>query len=286
MSTGFRYMKKTPYYLLLLVIALSSCSENIWKLHQVDKQLKGIDSTAKTLDVALLKAYMRDSIDLSIYFEKNNLILTKHEKNTINKKPEGHDSLRHYPLMQYDSKKRLIAKVEFSYKDLSLFPTYDTVKTTDGNYNVYNLYRKIDDYFLYKETYYLNGVMQSKSVYCAEKSENAELSSYLGFYVGKEYIYNRKGELIKTIDNDEGYKFSYKDIFFYCWLRGFRYRFTRDDEGRIPKKFASIRKYNIKRKIWEITWSKGHRGLLYTITTLDAATGKVMKKQIITHTVQ
>ena len=54
-----------------------------------------------------------------------------------------------------------------------------------------------EDEFYIQKIFYLDGSLQRKA-----------MKSKYGFYIGKEYVYTQRGELIRTIDHDKGYEYT------------------------------------------------------------------------------
>lgn len=100
------------------------------------------------------------------------------------------DYEQNYNLDEYDSKK---------IDDSRSNRFKQTIIKYDGSIDVIE---KIDTYFDSYKSYYNNGNIKSEA-----------LSSWLGFAKSKSYEYDKNGMITEIKDWDEGYKFTYEDVF-------------------------------------------------------------------------
>lgn len=127
-------------------------------------------------------------------------------------------------------------------------------------------------YSISKQYYGGNKIIKRKSIIISDPS------IYMPPSLGKEYQYNEKGELMKTIDHDEGYDFSFEQAFNYVkknfhddelLKQGRKYTYQFDRAERNGKKY------------WKIKLHIGYLPPSYveTVLKLDAKTGDVLSQK-------
>lgn len=125
-------------------------------------------------------------------------------------------------------------------------------------------------YKILKNYYGSSLIIQSKRIFINDDRINPSP------VVGKEYQYNEQGHLIKTIDHDDGYDFSFEQA----------YEFVKsnfNDEKKIKEGLKYMYEFYGKtsskgQKYWEIKFHIGHFPASYieTVLKLDAKTGKIL----------
>jgi len=120
---------------------------------------------------------------------------------------------------------------------------------------------KIDNLFYYNEIYYLNGNMRSKNI-----------SSWLGFSINNAYKYDEKGNLIRTIDFDQGYGFNFDKVLNFC---------KNNDIELQANKMNKLTKATLEngKKVWNINYFNGKTNKI-DFYQLDGETGEIIQKEI------
>lgn len=123
-----------------------------------------------------------------------------------------------------------------------------------------------NSFFSVTKLYFKNGNIKEKGISFNNGSE-----------YGTWYEFNEKGELMKTINTDEGYGFDWKSIIRYC------------EKNKIPltkgyKEFSGFQTKIYKKeldgeKVWQITYQIAGNKLLKL--TLDGKTGKEIQQKEI-----
>lgn len=121
---------------------------------------------------------------------------------------------------------------------------------------------KIDELFYYGEIYYLNGNMRSKGI-----------TSRLGFSIDKGYKYDDDGNLIETIDYDDGYEFNYEKVLEFCAKNNI------DILSKAGPQRNTILKVTLEngKKVWVINYHNIKTNKTDTYQ-LDGRTGKIIQK--------
>lgn len=230
-------MKKVLYILLLV---LNSCyAQNVYNnsnkikmyIKNYNSKIEKLDNSTKTKLSSLAKTEKNKLPEkLDLKFQNKNL--------TVHKAGDS------YVYRQYDGSE--------SYKNIQ---TNVEIFLEGGAY----FSEKIDELFYYGEVYYPNGNMYSKGI-----------SSWLGFSINKGYKYNVEGELIETIDYDEGYNFNYEDVFKFCKKNKI------DIKNDIMNKLLKGTLQNGK-KVWNIEYNNPITNKL-DLYQLDGNTGDVIQK--------
>ena len=155
------------------------------------------------------------------------------------------------------------------YKDFLIKDEYSSFKTYEKKTpNGIIILREGDD-FLY-ERYFNN------SSYCIFKVYDAKtlkikrkclLTRPVDIFLGKEYRYDSNATLIKTIDHDKGWNFSYEDVINYLYEHI-------EDEVEIPISSIKKRVYQ-NRNYWQVEtntmfWKNNH------FLRIDGNTGEIL----------
>ncbi|REC46839.1 toxin-antitoxin system YwqK family antitoxin [Chryseobacterium pennipullorum] len=123
-----------------------------------------------------------------------------------------------------------------------------------------------DSYYMISKSYYPNGNIKSKGA-----GFNGD-----GFQIGKWYEFDEKGNLIKEVDYDKPYKFTFEDILMFCEKEGISLT-----KGPVLQSTGFhttiIRRVEKEKPVWVIEWRK-KSNVLETIT-LDGTTGKVISRR-------
>lgn len=127
------------------------------------------------------------------------------------------------------------------------------------------------------KVYYENLMIKSKSIMLSHYTPENDLI-FSSVILGKEYQYNEKGELIKTIEHDAGYDFSFEQAYEYV-----KNNFKDDEQLKRGEKYT----YSFERaerngiKYWKIRLHIGDLDSSYTETVLklDAKTGEVLSQK-------
>gem|GEM_PF-7104062 len=123
---------------------------------------------------------------------------------------------------------------------------------------------KIDNLFYYSEIYFLNGNIHSKGI-----------ASWLGFPINKGYKYDKEGNLIETIDYDEGYEFNYEKVLQFCRENNIDILYRK---GPSNNKVSKITTEN-GRKVWNIDYFNLKTGKI-DFYQLDGHTGEIIYKEL------
>ena len=131
-----------------------------------------------------------------------------------------------------------------------------------GDYASPGLIEDINPYVSLWKTYHANGNIKSKG-----------LQSWLGFYLGKQYLFDENGHLIKIKDWDEGYQFDFDHVYDFCKKRKIVLnKYTQGAPSRIEKhNFHS-------NPAWYITgyYPKYLKDVKWVTIILDGKTGDVI----------
>lgn len=227
--------KKSIAIFCLLIIACSS-ERNMYNFKSIKMKVNQLNSETKTIDVELLNKYINDYNSKTADFFNN-----KVEVSSVSSGEYFYKSHNGYILDQYNTDNDKIKEVEMAF-DSSL------IEVTE----------KIDDYFNIYETYFGNGKMKSKLI-----------SSKLGFVIGKQYYYNKEGELIETIDTDQGYKFNYEDVLEFCVKKNISF-----DTITFPLRISKVKRRDGKRT-WVIEYPNNEIQKI-EIYVLDAESGNTL----------
>ncbi|HEX8577770.1 MAG TPA: hypothetical protein VF677_15895 [Flavobacterium sp.] len=177
-------------------------------------------------------------------------------------------------------KDKLIIINNKDYETQEKYVTYKYEKETDsGTIRLYggpkgligHIYRpKNSIYEVLKNYYGPSLIIKSKRIFTAENAINPSI------VLGKEYQYDEQGHLVRTIDHDNGYDFSFEQA----------YEFVKTnfkDEKKLKEglkyMYYFARKTSPKgQNYWQITFHIGHFPASYieTVLKLDAKTGKIL----------
>ncbi|WP_449399663.1 hypothetical protein [Chryseobacterium wanjuense] len=151
---------------------------------------------------------------------------------------------------------------------------FNTTETlSDGTYmemlsvNAGKYYKRTpkNSYFMISKSFYPNGNIKSKG-----------LSSNTGYFQkGVWYEFDEQGRLIKEVDYDKPFKFTFEDVLKFCNKRNIKI-----EKGSISQNgWHNIisRKIENGHPIWRIEYLKQPN--LTEIITLDGITGKVLKQE-------
>lgn len=118
----------------------------------------------------------------------------------------------------------------------------------------------LDYFFRLQKDYYRNGNIRSKGI-----------GSWLGFSIGKGYLYDEQGNLIEIRDADVGYKYSYDKVFDFCKKNNI----SLEEKTSGPKlTITKVTDLNTNKKNWYIS-SPNFQNMEYDIFVLDGNTGKI-----------
>jgi hypothetical protein len=128
-------------------------------------------------------------------------------------KEELKNAKDNYLVILNKSKPEFISYFYKNYEEGYNLDEYNGKKNDDSRSNIFkqtilkydnsiDVIEKIDNYFDSYKSYYSNGKIKSESV-----------SSWLGFAKSKSYKYDENGKITEIKDWDEGYKFTYDDVF-------------------------------------------------------------------------
>jgi hypothetical protein len=196
--------------------------------------------------------------------------------NMINR-PQLNDSFEKLNLD--DFKNGLVIKKEIGdtepYKGV-VFDSYSYSKTDGTGYTTFGgsslegfywTFTKTNSYYTVVKTYYKNGAINRKWV---------ESNNYIIVKLGKEYRFNENGQLVKVIDHDLGWDFSFEDVLQYVVNRGFsikheQYYYSTE----ISKKESETEDC---RKYWEVVidTKKVTGKSTWEVVKLDAKTGEIL----------
>lgn len=128
----------------------------------------------------------------------------------------------------------------------------------------------INPYVYVEKQYYSNDTLKSKRVYCT-----------LGFFIGKEYRYDKRGILIETIDHDKGLYVQKEQIVSFCESRGID--FSQVYNG---KPMVQINKDCLSRKWYVYYPINSPYSILYDFIVFDGKSDeelKINQEYTITH---
>lgn len=131
-------------------------------------------------------------------------------------------------------------------------------KQSDDDYEYYETIKPKESFFLSINRYYKNRII---------KLEGHIFQNFFQKGVWKEY--NEQGNLIKEIDYDKPFKFTWNDI-----LKIIKDReLNMDDYG-----FRITRGSSEKGTTWSITYNKSEEKMLLGVIIIDGITGKIIKE--------
>lgn len=156
--------------------------------------------------------------------------------------------------------------------NLTSYGSVYIIKEYDENSNLIKETRKddqiaietdyLDEFMAYSRTFYSNGNIQNKGI-----------GSWLGFNIGKQYLFNREGGLIEMKDNDIGYQFDYNQVFNFCKDHNIQLtKTTKQQSLKIRKSLESdhiTQTWIIENPLYEVRQ--------YEIFVLDGNTGNVLR---------
>lgn len=154
-----------------------------------------------------------------------------------------------------------------------------------NNYYVSIQYNE-DSYYAIKKIFNGNGIIQEKGAFF-----NGGDYLKLGIW----YQYDDTGKLLKEIDYDEGYKFSFQDVLNFCQLK--KIKIVKGDVRKLPGGFYTqiLKDENNGKKVWIIKYQDGIKITENVVTDgnkvvyksvfeeiiLDGQTGKVISEKTI-----
>lgn len=188
-------------------------------------------------------------------------------------------ALNHLSSLSKENKEALPKQLTFSFKKKNIpiqrtgnmYYNYEERDTVDNNItleinidlrnSVVRAREKIDEFFYLSEDYYLNGNIRSKVI-----------NSWLGFAINVGYKYDSDGTIIETIDYDEGYEFSYKEVFEFCKKNNILLQLN---------KMNRLNKVTLEngRKVWNINYFNPETNKI-DIYQLDGKTGEIILKEL------
>ncbi|MCD8418600.1 hypothetical protein J2Q11_13110 [Tenacibaculum finnmarkense genomovar finnmarkense] len=130
--------------------------------------------------------------------------------------------------------------------------------------------------FNISKNFYDNGNIESKWISFNHGSRYVEKGIW--------YDYDREGRLIKTIDYDKGYAFTWEDVLNYCVTNNIPITLGYNREGGHHTSIQKEESEEFKRKVWAITYMDTTgvgigKGLPLEAKILDGNTGKVLKTE-------
>ncbi len=222
-------------------MGLTSCfaQNNIYDLDKINTYMKDYNSNFEKLDTSVLT-------QLSSLSKQKEGALPKQltfpfKKNNFIIHRMGKDS---YYFRQYDKNDNTM-EVDFQ---------------VNLNGDIYYK-EKIDELFYYNEVYYLNGNIKFKGI-----------SSWLGFSIDESYKYNREGNLVEVVNNDQDYLFNYEEVLKFCNANNIELQFN---------KMNKLKKITLKdgRKVWNIDYFNPETSKI-DFYQLDGNTGKIIQKEL------
>jgi len=267
-------IKLTAIFLLITTIGMGQKNNNLEaKLEalrndsvakkNLETRLEALrnDSVSKKLDITIFDKYNR-LIDTSKQWRFENF-QTKFERPRTPKDTFPVDIQKEYFVQrsitsgfrwieQYDSNNNLVREIEIGGR-----PGQTGARI--------EIKEKIDELFWYEEHYFSNGNIWVKRI----------RAPLFGFSIGIQYVFDENGILIKKEDTDDGYTFTYEDVFLFCKEKGvplvdeYEQRYV-----QIEKRITPLE--NIK--IWKIDCkSEIDTESFYNFYLLDAANGNVIR---------
>ncbi|WLD23261.1 hypothetical protein NU10_11160 [Flavobacterium dauae] len=151
------------------------------------------------------------------------------------------------------------------YKDYQLLE-YDKngnlhQKTILKEDNSVEIYQKLTPFLDYYERYFSDGNIAVKGI-----------TSWLGFGIGKQYIFTKDGKIRNKKDFDEGFKFTFNDLLNYCNEN----EIDLASECEFPHRVVKTQD-NSNKKYWIIEYCNSRLGRIDSFK-IDGETGKVILK--------
>jgi hypothetical protein len=163
------------------------------------------------------------------------LLYVKRGYESLRRNAEDNDTTKVFDTVKiYDKKRNILKKIEM-----------------EGNSNSpIWLRQELSPYFDIYKSYYKGGNINVKVV-----------ESWLGFQIGKEYIFDNMGKLSVVKDMDKGYSFDFNDVLAFCkknnirLVKAYRIAVRKDLYKRSPSWFITCHypKYPGKHKFVTIT---------------------------------
>jgi hypothetical protein len=228
-------------FLAMFFFATTACDaqKKNYNFKKIKMKIAEINNKKKSVDISVLKKYKNELEGKAAREEIN-------ADGSLKKQTSAHFYKSHdggYALDEYNEKKEKIK---------------ETKLRADGKVEIHE---KVDDYFMYNETYSESGNIIDKNIV-----------STLGFDVGMRYLYDGNGKLTKSINTDEGYNFTFEDVFKFC--RGKKMSFeTTSFPFRIYKKTRPAD----SAKLWVIEYPDEVKRKIVTYV-LDGLKGNVLNK--------
>ncbi|REC46838.1 toxin-antitoxin system YwqK family antitoxin [Chryseobacterium pennipullorum] len=140
------------------------------------------------------------------------------------------------------------------------------VEMNEANYGKSYSLTMRNSYYTLTKVYFPNGNVKSKGL-----SNNTE-----SLQIGTWYEFDENGNLIKEVDYDKPYKFTFEDILEFCEKEGIP--LTKGPVFQSTGFHTTItRRIEKEKPVWAIEWRK-KSNVLETIT-LDGTTGKVVSRR-------
>jgi hypothetical protein len=225
----------------LITTNLASCysQKETYNVNKINMYIKDYNSKLEKLDRSVVSQFSslskmnKDDLPKEIIFPFKKRSLKIQKSDKI------------YYLRQYDKTDKNSVELEF--------------ELTPGG-NIY-FKEKIDKLFYYSEIYYANGYIQVKGI-----------SSWLGFAINKGYKYGKEGNLIETIDYDEGYDFNYQNVLEFC---------VENKIKLLDNQMNRLKKVTIEsgRKVWNIEYFNPETNKI-DFYQLDGNTGEIIQKEL------
>lgn len=157
-------------------------------------------------------------------------------------------------------------KIESSDVLREFLPNGNYVEINIANSGKYYSETFKDSYYMISKSYYPNGNIKSKGI-----GFNGD-----GFQISTWYEFDEKGKLIKEIDYDKPYKFTFEDILKFCEKEGIS--LTKGPVLQSTGFHTTItRRIEKEKPIWEIEWKKKFNVVESII--LDGTSGKVISRR-------
>ncbi|AZB08655.1 hypothetical protein EG344_07300 [Chryseobacterium sp. G0162] len=173
--------------------------------------------------------------------------------------PEIDNKFEKFDTIKYNSLKKNISNAVFTTLKNGTYIEMVKVKAGAAYYETPH-----DSYFKIFKDYYPSGNIKYKGI---------ALNVWGNFKKGIWYEFDENGNLIKEIDHDRPYKFTFEDILKFCEIQGIKI-----DKGPILQSTGwhneISRKIENDKPVWEIEHLK--KSNLVEIIKLDGITGKVL----------
>ena len=142
----------------------------------------------------------------------------------------------------------------------------DTIKNYDYEPNEkggYILLEHVPPYLRVEKYYYSNGNIRSKNI-----------GSWLGFTIGKSYVFDENGVVKEMVDHDIGYKFVFDDVVKFCN----KHKVSLIWDPERGHNWITKKLYHLE-PAWYITGYPDKETQKFEIVILDGKNGKILGKQ-------